>query len=183
MASAKSLTWLFPLLSGTQQRAVSDHTSKLQPTRDGCCLPLGLEISVTTWCLWQNAFVPTNSFFKPRGVLDNYPDPVAVASEHLHILMAFPLPMFMPFLLTVCTEIGAEREKNATQGTEIEPEYEGFLTLSLKSALCSFPELNYIKHGQNVTTNRLLAWQSWLRDQNRKCSADHSYFLIRHNVM
>lgn len=54
----------------------------------------------------------TNSCFTPQGVLDNYPDSIAVAFEHLHILMAFPLPMLMTFFsYYVHWKRGIEREK------------------------------------------------------------------------
>lgn len=35
-----------------------------------------------------------NSCFKLQDALDNYPDPIAMAFEHLMILMGFTLTMF-----------------------------------------------------------------------------------------
>lgn len=43
---------------------------------------------------------------------------------------------------------------------------------SVKSVLSPFSELNYIKDKQKITTNRLLAGQILLRDQNLKWSGD-----------
>lgn len=105
-----------------------------------------------------------NSCFKLQDDLDNYPDPIAVAFEHLTSLMAFTLTTF--------PETGEERGKKILcRGLKFNQKA-SVLSFSLKSALSSFSELNYIKYKQKFTTNRLFAWQVLLRDQNLKWSGD-----------
>lgn len=117
MKKARSPTWQFPLLSGTQQTAVWHHTSNLQKfcaawqfhwTHQWLTDVFGRMAKCEFLAPPHACCLLMNRRFKLQDVRGNYPDPTAMAFEHLIILMAFAFPMF--------PEIEEKREKNLTRG-------------------------------------------------------------------